>query len=186
MTNAGLDAALDFLAGVCPTQEQTEEMVKAWRLKLDKFDDETVMQALWNLAEHPRYRIDLGEVHDTALSLRNRKAIAADQQRREELAPFGRGNSGEERDWNQLTDTERQQWVDKAADHWETVGFPIKRDSPILEASAAAMCRGVTFTPPPVGTDRYDRCGCGAALLAIDPPGGRCRNCEGSGRKATM
>ena len=27
------------------------------------------------------------------------------------------------------------------------------------------------------GTDHFKRCACGAALLGIDPPGDKCRNC---------
>lgn len=173
LTTNGLDRALDFLAGVRPAQEQTTEMVKAWRVKLARYTDDQLMRALWELSERDDLiRIDVGDVYVAAQRIANRqeldrRAVENDRQRR----ALPEGNV-------LVTDGHCEQ----ARAHLARYGFA--SHGPMLEGLARHLARGGTLDTPdhthqPLPRGARGWCAkCNSALLGYDPPGDTCRNCD--------
>lgn len=110
LTNNGLNAALNFVAGCYPTQEQTPELINTWRTRLGRYTDDTVMQAVWQLSErNNRFRMDVGDIYVTCRTITNQRHIATATQTRNARQLE---TTTDRRTWHQLTPTEQQARVD--------------------------------------------------------------------------
>lgn len=141
MTEPGITRIFNFIAGAWPTTTITRETIHAWRLKLDRYDDDRVMKAIFDLAETEQWLPALSQIHQRCIELGRDAAMQLDTHTRRPLTPFGEDHTNpHDHEWNNLPEVEQAYWLDKALAEWPPLPG-VQHGSVIIRAHAAYLAR---------------------------------------------